>query len=108
VISEAIVILAGDYGSSGKAEVGVRWLLRKAKKDHIMKILIAAAIVSFALVAPTLAMPIASPAPAAHSGQAVVQVQYNHYRGGGHGHHYGRGHGHHYGWGNSYHHHRHY
>lgn len=66
-----------------------------------MKILVAAAIVSFALVAPTLAMPIASPAASEHS--AVVQVHYNHYRGGGY-----RGHGHHYGWGSSYHHHHRY
>jgi hypothetical protein len=61
-----------------------------------MKILFAAAIVSVALVAPTLAMPIASQAPSAHADQAVVQAHYNHYRGGGHGHHYG--------WGNSHHH----
>ena len=66
-----------------------------------MKILVAAAIVSFALVAPTLAMPIASPAASTNS--EVVQVHYNHYRGGGY-----RGHGHHYGWGNSYRHHHHY
>jgi opacity protein-like surface antigen len=67
-----------------------------------MKILVAAAIVSVALVAPTLAMPIASQAPSAHADQAVVQAQYNH-RGGGHGHHYGWGRGHHRGWGNSHH-----
>ena len=66
-----------------------------------MKILVAAAIVSFALVAPTLAMPIASPAASAHAEQAVVLAQYNHYRGGGYGHHYGWGRGHHRGWGNS-------
>ena len=70
-----------------------------------MKILVAAAIVSFALVGPTLAIPIAPPASSAHSGEAaVVQAYYNHYRGGGHGHHYGWGRGHHRGWGNSYHH----
>jgi hypothetical protein len=75
----------------------------QSEKDHIMKITVATAIVTFALVAPTLAMPIASPVPTAHSDQAVVQVYYNHYRG-GHGHHYGWGRGRHRGWGNSYHH----
>ena len=72
-----------------------------SEKDLLMKILVAAAIVSFALVAPTLAMPIASPVASAHAEQAVVLAQYNHYRGGGHGHHYGWGRGHHRGWGNS-------
>lgn len=61
-----------------------------------MKILVAAAIVTFALVSPTLAMPIASPVSTVHADQAVVQV---YYRGGGHGHHYGWGRGHHRGWG---------
>jgi len=111
VISESIVNIAGDYGSPAKVEFGVRRFLRKAKKDHIMKVLIAAAIVSFALVAPTLAMPIAAPALSAHSDQAVAQVYYNQNRGGGyggHGRHVGPGHGRHYGWGNSYRHHRRY
>jgi hypothetical protein len=71
----------------------------QSAKDHIMKILVAAAIVTFALVSPTLAMPIASPVSTVHADQAVVQVYYNHYRGGGHGHHYGWGRGHHRGWG---------
>lgn len=69
-----------------------------------MKFLIAAAIVSVALVAPTLAMPIAFPPPSAQAHQAVVQAHYNQYRGGGRGHHYGWGRGQHRGWGNSYHH----
>jgi hypothetical protein len=72
-----------------------------SEKDRVMQILVAAAIVSFALVAPTLAMPIASPAAPAHAEQAVVLVQYNHYRGGGRGHHYGWGRGYHRGWGHS-------
>ena len=73
-----------------------------------MKILVAAAIVSLALVAPTLAMPIASPVSSAHADEAAVQAHYNHYRGVGHGHHHGWGRGHHRGWGNSYHHHHRY
>jgi hypothetical protein len=56
VISEPIVIMAGDYGSSAKAKDAVRWLLAQSEKDHIMKILVASAIVTFALVGPTLAM----------------------------------------------------
>jgi hypothetical protein len=74
----------------------------QGKKDRIMKILMAAALVSFALAAPTLAMPIASPAPSAHAEQAIVQVYYAHYRGGGYGYrgrHVGWGHHRHYGWG---------
>ena len=72
-----------------------------------MKMMVATAIFTFALAAPTLAMPIASPVPAAHSDQAVSEVYYNQYRGGGNGHHYGWGRGQHRGWGNSYrHHHR--
>ena len=70
------------------------------QKDKIMKIMVATAILTLALVAPTLAMPIASTVPTAHSDQAVVQVYYNHYRGGGNGHHYGWGRGHQRGWGN--------
>jgi hypothetical protein len=72
-----------------------------SEKDRLMKIMFAAAIVSFALVAPTLAMPIASPAASAHAEPAVVLAQYNHYRGGGRGHHYGWGRGYHRGWGHS-------
>jgi hypothetical protein len=63
-----------------------------------MKIMVAAAIFTFALAAPTLAMTIG---PTAHSDQAVVQAYY----GGDNGHHHGWGRGHHRGWGNSYHHH---
>jgi hypothetical protein len=73
----------------------------QSEKDRIMRLLVATAIVSVALVAPTLAMPISSPVPTADADQAIVHVYYNHYRGGGHGHHYGWGRGHHRGWGNS-------
>ena len=72
-----------------------------------MKMMVATAIFTFALAAPTLAMPIASPVPSAHTDKAVSEVYYNQYRGGGNGHHYGWGRGQHRGWGNSYrHHHR--
>jgi hypothetical protein len=81
----------------------------QGKKDRIMKILIAAAIVSFALAAPALAMPVASPATSAHAEQEVLQVYYPYYRSGGgygyRGRHGGWGHSRRYGWGNS---HRHY
>jgi hypothetical protein len=58
-----------------------------------MKMIVTTAIFTFTLVAPTLAMPIASPVPAAHFDPAVVEVYYNQYRGGGNGHHYGWGRG---------------
>jgi hypothetical protein len=107
VFSEAIVIKASDYGSSANAGLAFD-APAPGRLDHIMKILVGAGLVTFALAAPTMAMPIASPASTAHSGQAVVPVYYNHYRGGGHGHHYGWGRGHHRGWGNNYHHHHRY
>jgi hypothetical protein len=65
------------------AQAGFSKVPAQIEKDRVMKILVAAAIVSVALVAPTLALPIAFPSPFAHAHQAVVQVHYKHYRGGG-------------------------